>query len=161
MKGSDLSRLGQSLCIRCSGVVNGCQTVRMGTLKGSLSPHATEGKEAGMLCCQTANTHVPARSVDLLTALHVDAVHPCNPGLLVQGPREDAGGGSSSVNVGARLASAMYDFTRQFGAGTRIVMSGIRTVEEALQLSGADYLVLSDKLQAKLAAEETLQVRGI
>jgi hypothetical protein len=75
----------------------------------------------------------------------------------LQGPREDAGT-ASPVNVGVRLAAAMYDFTRQFGAGTKIVMTGIRSMEEAVQLSGADYLVLSDKLQAQLSSADTLQV---
>lgn len=76
---------------------------------------------------------------------------------MVQGPRQDAGCDAKSVNVGVRIATAIYCFAHQAGAGTRVVASGLRKEEEVLQLAGIDYMVIPKKIVEKMAGQGTLQ----
>lgn len=79
---------------------------------------------------------------------------------LVQGPRQDAGG-ASAANVGVRTAATAYTFAQREGDGdagtTRVVVVGVRTPAEALQVSGVDYMVLPDSVQQQLRSTATLQ----
>jgi hypothetical protein len=78
--------------------------------------------------------------------------------LRLQGPRQDAGC-SSEANVGVRTAATAYTFAQREGAQppSRIVVIGVRKATEAKLLSGLDYMILPDNVQAQLQAEATLQ----
>jgi len=129
---------------------------------------AVKSLEAEGISCQVIDIYSLTQAVAAIQA-HASIIVPNvsrintwyakHPGAIrdSKGPRQDAGGDDSGINVGVRLAKAMYDYTRQFGAGTRIVMTGIRTIDEALQLSGADYLIIPETIQAKLKSATTLQ----
>lgn len=71
-----------------------------------------------------------------------------------KGPREDAGG-SPGATPGVDLVARIWCYMRRFHPGTAIMASGVRTREEALSLSGVDYLVTGPKVLAALAAKPT------
>lgn len=81
-----------------------------------------------------------------------------HPGVIrdPKGPREDSGFGSST-DPGLELVRALYAYGRKYHPSTRIMASGIRTREDALALSGCDYLVLGARVMAQLAAQATDQ----
>jgi len=71
-----------------------------------------------------------------------------------KGPREDAGG-SPGATPGVDLVARIWCYMRRFHPGTAVMASGVRTREEALALSGVDYLVTGPKVLAALAAKPT------
>lgn len=73
----------------------------------------------------------------------------------MQGPRQDAGL-QTSVNMGVRTSAAIYNYAQQQGSSTRIVVTGLRTAEEVLALSGVDYMIVSERVCKKLADRGTL-----
>lgn len=73
----------------------------------------------------------------------------------MQGPRQDAGG-AGEINMGVRTAAAAYALAQRGGGGTRLVATGVHTAEEALALSGIDYMLIPDDVSAELAAQATL-----
>ncbi|GAX80172.1 hypothetical protein CEUSTIGMA_g7610.t1 [Chlamydomonas eustigma] len=70
------------------------------------------------------------------------------------GPRQDAAG-QSSVDPGRLLVEQVYNYTKKFHPKTKVMASGIRTKEDAMALSGVDYLVVSSKVIAELSAVPT------
>ena len=72
-----------------------------------------------------------------------------------KGPREDAGGGGSGSSPGVALVTRIWCYTRRFHPGTAVMASGVRSREEALALSGVDFLVAGQKVLAALAAKPT------
>lgn len=81
-----------------------------------------------------------------------------NPGVIrdPHGPREDSGF-SSGVDTGIRLASELYGYIKKFHPKTQVMASGLRTADDALALSGCDYLVLTAKVMSDLETTPTLQ----
>lgn len=73
----------------------------------------------------------------------------------VQGPRQDAGG-SSDINMGVRTAAAAYALSQRAGGQTRVIAMGLRTADEALALSGVDYMIIPDSVSAALEGQSTL-----
>jgi hypothetical protein len=51
----------------------------------------------------------------------------------------------------------MYCFAQQQGGVTKIIVSGLRTPEEVLQLSGIDYMIIPEKIVNKMRSQGTLQ----
>ena len=76
--------------------------------------------------------------------------------LHLQGPRQDAGG-DGKINVGVRTAESIYCYAQQQGGKTRVIVAGLRKQEEALQLSGIDYMVMPATIADKLRKQSTLQ----
>lgn len=58
--------------------------------------------------------------------------------------------------MGVRTAAAAYALAQRGGGGTRLVAMGLRTADEALALSGIDYMIVPDDVSAALAAQATL-----
>jgi transaldolase len=71
-----------------------------------------------------------------------------------KGPREDAGG-APGATPGVDLVARIWCYVRRFHPKTAVMASGVRTREEALALSGVDYLVTGPKVLAALAAKPT------
>lgn len=72
-----------------------------------------------------------------------------------KGPREDAGGAGDGASPGVNLVTRIWCYMRRFHPGTAVMASGVRTREEALALSGVDFLVTGPKVLASLAAKPT------
>lgn len=73
----------------------------------------------------------------------------------MQGPRQDAGL-QSNVNMGVLTTSAIYNYAQQQGSSTRIVVTGVRTADEVLALSGVNYMIVSESVCRQLAERGTL-----
>lgn len=70
-----------------------------------------------------------------------------NPGVTrdPHGPREDSGC-ISTVDPGVSLVEQMYNYVKQYHPSTRIMATAIRTKDDAMALSGLDYLVVPQKV---------------
>lgn len=75
--------------------------------------------------------------------------------MYAQGPRQDAGL-QASINMGVRTTAAIYNYAQQQGSPTRIVVTGLRTADEVLALSGVDYMIVSETVSKQLAERGTL-----
>ena len=64
---------------------------------------------------------------------------------MVKGPREDAGG-ASGIHPGRELVKKFYGYCKRHHPKTKIMVSGIRTREDALSVAGVDYIVLGPKV---------------
>ena len=64
---------------------------------------------------------------------------------MVKGPREDAGG-ASDIHPGRALVKKFYGYCKKHHPKTKIMVSGIRTREDALSMAGVDYIVLGPKV---------------
>ena len=95
-------------------------------------------------------------SVGAVQHRECNSAHAVNASVM-QGPRQDAGCDAKRVNVGVRIATAIYCYAHQAGAGTKVIVSGLRREEEVLQLSGVDYMVIPEKIVQKMAGQGTLQ----
>lgn len=64
-----------------------------------------------------------------------------------KGPREDSGFNASDFNPGIELAKRIWCFTQKYHKGkTRVMVSGIRSRDDALALAGVDFLVAGPKV---------------
>lgn len=73
----------------------------------------------------------------------------------LQGPRQDAGL-VSDINMGVKTTAAIYSYAQQQGASTRIVVTGLRSADEVIALSGVDYMIVPEEIRKKLADRGTL-----
>ena len=68
---------------------------------------------------------------------------PRNP----KGPREDSGSlGASGYSPGIELAKRIWCYCRKFYPKTKVMISGIRSRDDALALAGVDFLVAGPKV---------------
>jgi transaldolase len=76
------------------------------------------------------------------------------------GPREDAGGGSSTADPGVALARRVWLYTRKFARpgkeAPRVMAAGLRSRSDVLSLAGCDYLVVPARVLAQLAEAPTV-----
>ncbi|KAG2499436.1 hypothetical protein HYH03_002383 [Edaphochlamys debaryana] len=81
-----------------------------------------------------------------------------NPGAIKnpRGPREDAGL-STSYDPGLELVRSLYTYKQRYHPRTAIMAMGLRTRQDALDLAGVDYLILSSRVIEQLSAIETDQ----
>jgi len=87
-----------------------------------------------------------------------------HPGVIrdPKGPREDmamalAGYGAPLENPGLPLVRSIYNYCHQKGAKTKIIVSGMRTKNEAISLAGCDYLVIGPQVINALKSSVTLE----
>lgn len=73
----------------------------------------------------------------------------------MQGPRQDAGG-ARDINMGVRTAAGAYALAQRAGGKTRVIAMGLRTADEALALSGVDYMIIPDSVSVALEGQSTL-----
>lgn len=80
-----------------------------------------------------------------------------HPGVIrdPKGPREDSGFSSRS-DPGVGLVKELYAYIKKYHPKTQIMASGLRTKEDALNLSGCDYLIVNSKIISALAAAPTM-----
>jgi transaldolase len=128
---------------------------------------AVKELEAEGIQCQLIHVYSFAQAVAAVKAAvstlvvnitHVNLWYDRNPGAIrdPHGPRQDAGCDSTAVNVGVRVATAIYCYAHQHGA-TKVIVSGVRKQSEALQLSGVDYMVVPSKIASQMEGQGTLQ----
>ncbi|NJR42378.1 MAG: hypothetical protein HC767_06660 [Akkermansiaceae bacterium] len=55
-----------------------------------------------------------------------------------------------------RTTATIYNYAQQQGSSTRIVVTGLRTADEVLALSGVDYMIVSESVCKQLAQRGTL-----
>lgn len=71
-----------------------------------------------------------------------------------KGPREDTGY-RSAVNPGVELSKRIWAYCRTRHPGTRVMVSGVRSRDDALALAGVDFLVAGPRVLEALAATPT------
>lgn len=129
---------------------------------------AVQRLEATGLQCQVTHVYSFAQAVAAIKAAaavlvvnitHVNLWYDRHPGAIrdPQAPRQDAGGDSSGINVGARAAAAMYAYAQQQGGVTKVIVAGLRKADEAIALSGVDYMIMPSDVSDKLRKQSTLQ----
>mmetsp|Transcript_25893 Transcript_25893/g.56419 ORF Transcript_25893/g.56419 Transcript_25893/m.56419 type:complete len:389 (-) Transcript_25893:900-2066(-) len=81
-----------------------------------------------------------------------------NPGVIrdPKGPRQDAGY-VSPVDPGVLLVIQLYNYVHKYHSKTKVMASGIRTKEDALALSGVDFLVAPAKVLKELGSTATTE----
>jgi transaldolase len=71
-----------------------------------------------------------------------------------RGPREDSGY-ASSVHPGIELSKRIWAYCKTRHPGTKVMVSGVRSREDALALCGVDYIVAGPRVLDALAATPT------
>jgi transaldolase len=83
-----------------------------------------------------------------------------NPGAIrdPKGPRQDAGTlPGQGGNPGIGLVQRIYNYVQQKTQGrTKVMVSGVRTSEEAFELAGVDYMTVSPSVLKSLQASATM-----
>ena len=77
------------------------------------------------------------------------------------GPREDSGGvlgevGGGAMDPGRDLVAKCYNYVHKHHPGTKIMAGDIRTKEDALAISGCDYIVMPPHLISQLDASPSV-----
>ena len=77
------------------------------------------------------------------------------------GPREDSGGvlgevGAGAMDPGRDLVAKCYNYVHKHHPGTKIMAGDIRTKEDALAISGCDYIVMPPHLISQLDASPSV-----
>ena len=72
-----------------------------------------------------------------------------------KGPREDSGFSDASYSPGIELAKRIWLFNQRFFAKTKVMVSGIRSKDDALALAGVDFLVAGPKVLEALRETPT------
>lgn len=83
-----------------------------------------------------------------------------NPGAIrnPKGPRQDAGMLGRGDNPGISLVQRIYNYVQQTTKGaSKVMVSGVRSVEEAIELAGVDYMTVSPSVLDSLQATATMQ----
>ncbi|KAG2431155.1 hypothetical protein HXX76_009685 [Chlamydomonas incerta] len=81
-----------------------------------------------------------------------------NPGAIrnPHGPREDTGA-PTAYDPAIELVKELYCYGRKYHPKSAIMAMGLRTRQDALDLAGLDYLILSGRVMSQLAAVDTDQ----
>eukprot|EP00892_Ulva_mutabilis_P007282 jgi/Ulvmu1/4926/UM203_0005.1 len=127
---------------------------------------AAAALQAGGLDCEIVGVYsVPqaalavnkGAAVVVINVTHINLWYDRNPGAIrdPHGPRQDAGG-AGDINMGVRTVATAYALAQRAGGDTRVIAMGLRTADEALALSGVDYMIVPDEVSAALAAQATL-----
>jgi len=97
--------------------------------------------------CQAVSAAQVGASVILINMGRVEDWYHSHPGVIRDplGPREDAGG-ISNVHPGRELVKKVYGYCRRHHPKTKIMVSGVRTREDALSVAGVDFIVLGPKV---------------
>lgn len=128
---------------------------------------AVKQLEAEGIQCQLIHIYSFAQAVAAVKAkvstvvvniTHINLWYDRNPGAIrdPHGPRQDAGCDSTSVNVGVRMATAIYCYAHQQGE-TKVIISGVRKENEVLQLAGVDYMVVPSIIANQMESQGTLR----
>ncbi|GMH35833.1 hypothetical protein BSKO_03701 [Bryopsis sp. KO-2023] len=81
-----------------------------------------------------------------------------HPGVIrdPKGPREDSGC-ASGVHPGQQLAASVYAYCKAHHPNTLVMVSGVRTKEDAISVAGCDYIILGPKVLKSLSESPTAQ----
>ncbi|KAK9809892.1 hypothetical protein WJX72_001155 [[Myrmecia] bisecta] len=83
-----------------------------------------------------------------------------NPGAIrdPRGPRQDSGGlFQDTDNPAIKMVEKIYNYCKQQHPDVKIMAAGVRSKQEALELAGVDYIVLSPRVLDALSQTPTLQ----